>query len=136
MSLSDIILFSKTYEGEQRKTVRREGGLVENKMLSEISKVFQSGQELNVYFEVYNLSLKPKTGLNDLDVEYLFLHSGKLLSQVTSSKARPTAERDCLVQTTLRLKNFKPGEYILQVKVTDLNSGKSLTKEIQFMVTR
>lgn len=136
MSLSDIILFSKTYEGEQRTTVRREGGFVEDKILSEISKVFQSGQGLNVYFEVYNLSLKPETGLNDFDVEYLFLHSGKLLSQVTPPKARPTVEKDCLVQTTLRLKNFKPGEYTLQAKVTDSNSGKSLTKEIQFMVTR
>jgi hypothetical protein len=89
-----------------------------------------------VYFEVYNLSLKPETGLNDFDVEYLFLHSGKLLGQVTPPKARPTVEKDCIVQTTLRLKNFKPGEYTLQAKVTDSNSGKSLTKEIQFMVTR
>lgn len=136
MSLSDIILSSKTDEDEERKTVRREGGLVEDKIFSEISKVFQSGQELNTFFEVYNLSLNPVTGLNDFDVEYLFLHNGKLLGQVLSPKSRPTAEKDILVQTTLRLKNFKPGEYILQAKVTDLNSGKSLTKEIQFMVSR
>lgn len=136
MSLSDIILFSKTDEDEERKTVRRESSLVEDKIFSEITKVFQSGQELNTYFEIYNLSLNPVTGLNDFDVEYLFLHNGKLVGKIPSPKSSPTAEKDCLVQTTLRLKNFKPGEYILQAKVTDSNSGESLTKEIKFKVSR
>jgi len=98
--------------------------------------IHQSAQELNTFFEAYNLFLNPVTGLNDFDVEYLFLHNEKLPGQVPSAKSRPTAEKDCLVQTTLRLKNFKPEEYILQVKVTDSNSGKSLTKEIQFMMSR
>jgi len=129
LRMSDIILSS------EKKTERREASLTEEKMLAKVSRIFRSDEELNVYFEVYNLSLNQKTGLNDFHVEYFFLQNGKLLEQVPSPPAEPITERDCRVQISFRLKNFKQGEYILRVKVVDSNSGNEVLKEIQLMVT-
>lgn len=134
LHISDIILSSKMDEDKEGEEERRESSLIEDKTFSKISNVFRAEKELNVYFEVYNLSLNPETGLNDCKIEYLFLHNGKLLAHVSNPKTEGSAEKDCRIQTSFRLNNFKPGEYILRVKVTDSNSGKSLTKEIQFIV--
>lgn len=129
LSTSDIILSSK------KKTKRKEVRLTEEKMFKAVKQIFQPGEEMNVFFEVYNLSLNPSTGMNDFKAEYFFLQNGKLLTHVPSPATEPTAEKDCRIQTSFRLKNFKPGKYVLGVKVIDLNSGKETTKEIQFIVT-
>lgn len=129
LSLSDIILTSV------KKAKKKETSLVEEKMFAGITQTFLTDEEMNVYLEVYNLTLDPETGLNNLKVEHSFLQDGKLLVKVPSHRAEPTAEKDCRIQTSFRLKNFKPGEYVLQAKVSDSNSGKTATKEIQFTVT-
>ena len=105
-------------------------------MFTEISHTFRSNEELNIYFEVYNLSLNPSTGMNDFRVEYFFLQNQKLLAHIPYPTAEPSTEKDCRVQTSFRLKNFKPGEYILRVNVTDSNSGKTASKEAQFIITQ
>ncbi len=127
-SLSDIILIS------QKKAEKEEATLFEEKTFAGITSKFHPGEELNVYFEVYNLSLNPETGLNSFTLEYTFLQDGKSLVEIPSASAEPTAERDCRVQTSFKLKNFEPGRYILRVNVADLNSGKMKTKEILFTV--
>jgi len=127
LKLSDIILSRK---GADEKEV----GQTEEKRFSELSRVFRFDEELNLYLEVYNLALNRETGLNDLSVEYSFLQNGKLVVHVPSPKTNPTSEKDCRVQTSFRLKNLKPGEYTLQAKVIDGNSGKSQTKEVPFTV--
>ncbi len=129
LSLSDIILISR------EKAEKEEATLFEEKTFAGITSKFHPGEELNVYIEVYNLILNPETGLNSFTVEYSFLRDGNLLVKAPSPPAEPTAEKDCRVQTSFKLKNFKPGEYTLQVKVVDLNSGKIKTKEIPFTVT-
>jgi len=129
LNLSDIILTP------EKKAEKEEAALVEEKTFAVITSKFQPGEEMNVYIEVYNLILNPDTGLNSFTVEYSFLQDGKLLVKAPSPRAEPTAEKDCRVQTSFRLKNFKPGEFILRVKVVDLNSGKIKAKEIPFTVT-
>jgi len=130
ISMSDIVLLS------EKKTEKKETRLPEEKILAKVSHAFRSDEQLNVYFEVYNLSLDPKTGMNDFRTEYSFLHIGKLLTHVPFHVKEPTPERDCRVEISFKLKNFKPGEYILQVKVEDSNSGNEVSKETQFIVTQ
>jgi len=130
LNLSDIILTSS------KKAEQEEATLSEEKMFAGITRKFHSGEELNVYFEVYNLILNPETGFSSIAVEYSFLQNGKLLVKIPSPPAEPTAEKDCRIRISFKLKNFKPGEYILQVKVVDLNSGIIKTKEISFTVAQ
>ena len=46
----------------------------------------------------------------------------------------PSQETDCLVANSLRLKNFRPGEYALRITIADLNSGRSVIKETTFVI--
>jgi GWxTD domain-containing protein len=101
-----------------------------------IKNTFPVGEEMNVYFEVYNLSLNPVTGLCDLKTEYQFFHKGKLIAKVPGPVQRVKGQRDHKVSTSFRLKKFKPGEYVLRVKAADLNTGKEVLKEILFFVTQ
>ena len=122
LSLSEIIL------SHQREVE------IEREPQEEISQKFRSGEEMNVYFEVYNLTLEPLTGKNDFNLKYAFLQGGKILAEVTSPKQEPRSERDCRIQTSFRLKNFKPGEYTLRVILYDLSSGKEVSKEVSFLI--
>jgi len=126
---SDIILSSKKESPERRP------GTSEEKISVEFAQAFQPGEEMDVHFEIYNLSLNPATGKNDIKVEYFFFQNEKLLAQIPSPAADPSSEKDCKVQTSFRLKNFKPGEYILRVKLTDSNAGKEVTREARFLVS-
>jgi GWxTD domain-containing protein len=129
LSMSDIILSS------EKKPEKEGAALSEEKKLAKITDTFRPDEELNVYFEIYNLTLNPETGWNSFMVEYSFQQDGKLLAKVPSPEAEPTAEKDCRVQTSFRLKNFKPGEYVLQANVSDSNSGNTAFKEVRFTVT-
>ena len=134
LALSDIILSRGKSEAMGKKPEIEEGTLFKREIFLDISKIFKSGEELNIYFEIYNLSLKRETGLKNFKVEYFFLRNGKLLVQVPYPKSDQTNQKDRRVQTFLKLRNIKPGEYVLKVNVTDENLRKSASKEIQFQI--
>ncbi len=129
LGLSDIILSS------EQIALKSPAGKTGTKILAEIRQTFHPSEELNVYFEIYNLELNPETRVNNFSAEYFFLHDGKLLAQIPSPQGEPTSDKDCRIQTSFRLKNFKSGEYTLRIKVSDSNSSKSAFKEIQFVVS-
>ncbi|MEW5900705.1 MAG: GWxTD domain-containing protein [Acidobacteriota bacterium] len=125
LTLSDIILSA---EGQ---TEGLSGGMTE----AEANHTFKTGGEMTVFFEIYGLALDPATGRNKFNVEYQFLQDGKKLAEVAPSSGESTVERDCRVKTTLRLRNFAAGEFVLRVKVTDSVSGKEAAKETRLKVT-
>lgn len=127
LALSDIILSHKAYIPDSKK-----GNF--GRIFSEVNNIFSSDQELNLYFEIYNLSLSPDTGLNDFSIECFFFHDKDLITHIPSTKTSPTAQNDCRVQTSFRPRNYKPGQYTLQAKVIDRISGKSTTKGVQFII--
>ena len=115
---------------EQKKEIAS----TKEKISSEIKRTFFSDEELHVQFEVYNLSLDPKTGVNRFTSEYLFYEGDKLLTRVPASLTEPTSDKDCRIQSSFRLKNFKPGKYKLRVNVVDSISGREQSKDISFSV--
>lgn len=107
---------------------------------------FASTDELNVYFQVYNTGLdaakKP-----DLLQEFTFFQK-----QGTGEKTIGSSEPVVLNATTLPaafdpakhqlqggggwpLTTFKPGDYRLEIKITDKISGKKLTQSVNFTVS-
>ena len=127
--MSNIFLTS----GEEEESVTQDATPYMN--ISEMKKVYQSGEEMTVYFEVYNLSLNLETGLCDFTTEYQFFHKGKLLAKVPAPMQILKDQKEYQVNTSFKLKNFKPGEYTLRVKAADLNAGKTESKETTFIVT-
>jgi GWxTD domain-containing protein len=129
--LSSVLLSSGAAEAVQN----REGDRPPKKAETRAGRAFRSGDELNVYFEIYNLSLDQTTGLNKFRADYSFLQGGAPLIQVPPSATKPSPEKDCRVRVSFRLKNFKPGEYDFRVKVIDELSGKSVIRETSLAIS-
>jgi hypothetical protein len=125
LCLSDVLLSAQTEDEGRGKA--QDVPQSPERPLREIRRAFRPGEEMKVYFEVYNLTLPEGQELNALTVEYAFLKGGQALVRVPPNRMSPASEKDCRVQTSLRLKNFEPGPYTLEVKVTDGHSGESRT---------
>lgn len=132
LCMSDILLSPQATP--ERKDEFQAISPASGSLAREIRRGFRPEEELNVYSEVYNLVLDEAKGLNDLAIEYSFLKDGKPLVWIPRQNSDPSGEKDCRVHTAFRLKNFEPGSYSLEVKATYGNSGKSLTKGIEFTI--
>jgi hypothetical protein len=134
LGLSDVLLSAQT--DDESRGQAPDAPRTPERPLREIRRAFRPGEEMKVYFEVYNLALPEGQELHALTVEYAFLKDGHALVRVPPERMAPAKEKDCRVQTSLRLKNFGPGPYTLEVKVTDGHSGESRTKAVSFSVIR
>lgn len=134
LAMSDMILFREEVQPEGRPGGEEEGLGVEV-LRANIENVFRVGDEMSVFFEVYNLSLGESTGLNSLRAEYAFIQAGKTLTRIPAPPIEPSAQNDCRLRTSFRLKNFEPGEYVLRASVTDENSGQSVSREVPFSIS-
>jgi GWxTD domain-containing protein len=134
LSLSDVLLSAQTEDARRGKA--QDVPQTPERPLLDIRRAFRPGEEMEVYFEIYNLTLSGDKGLNDLTVEYVFVRDGQALVRVPPERMAPANEKDCRVQTSFRLKNFEPGPYTLEVKVTDGRTGQSRTKAVAFSVSR
>lgn len=131
LTCSDIILSQEIETLSAKENVSRPRPYLHP---AKLDRIFTSGRDLDLYFEVYNVSLNPETGLNSLTVEYVLLRDGRVLAQVPSPAIKPSSQKDCRVETSLKLKNLKPGEYALKINVTDEIMKRSISKEINFRI--
>ncbi len=90
---------------------------------------------MNLYFEVYGLSLDPVTGLSRFSAEYSLMQDGKTLAAIPAAPAAPAPERDRRLRNSFIIKDIKPGGYILRAKITDGVTGGSAWKERPFHVS-
>lgn len=134
-SLSDIILSSEGGGGlAAEKAEEEKWGLSEEREFPGLGRAFRPADELCAEFEIYDLSINPQTGLNAFQVEYLFFQKETLLVRIPASKTEATEEKDCRVRTSFKLKNFRPGQYILRAKVYDIHSSKTISRDAHFRV--
>jgi len=127
IDMTDIILSLETGKGKLFEN------LADQKELT-VKNDFHRGDEVNVYFEVYNLPVNAETGECEYQVEYIFLQQGTTLANVPSSILKAKDGRDQQVSVSIKLKKFQPGTYTLQAKVKDLVSGKHTIKKTEFSV--
>jgi len=134
LALSDVILSRPAAGEETTVSTETKKALITETLMTQATREFRMSEELNVYVEVYSLFLNPETGLNKFKVEYSFLSQEKLLTSVPSAETSPTAQKECRVQISFRLKNFRPGRYALRIKINDEISGKSLIRDVPFAI--
>lgn len=99
------------------------------RLLAGADRIFLSGEELTVYCEAYGLALDPASGLNGFRVEYALVQAGAVVARIAAPFSSPAAQQDCRIETSFKLRNFRPGAYVLRVAVTDLVSGRSGSQE-------
>jgi GWxTD domain-containing protein len=104
---------------------------------------FRKGQNIFVYYEVYNLR-PDASGRTGYTVEYTIrTEAGGLLSRLVGNFAGRTPEVAVSQEQAgtqegeyryleLDLKDVSPGKVLLTVVVKDLNSGEAVTRELNF----
>ncbi|MDP2915623.1 MAG: GWxTD domain-containing protein [Candidatus Aminicenantes bacterium] len=135
LALSDLVLSPTPIEELRPAGGKAGAGPLPGISLAGTSSDIGSGDELNLYLEVYGLSLDPATGLGRFAAEYFLMQDGKTLSRIPASQTPPAPERDCRLRSSFRLKDLKPGDYVLRAKITDGVSGSTAWKERPFHVS-
>jgi len=129
ITMSDIILSLDTGKGKLFANLS-------DQKEATVKTDFYRGDEVNVYFEVYNLPVNAETGECEYQVEYTFLQEGKTLAVIPTSILKAKETRDQQISVSIMLKKFQPGNYTLQAKVSDLVLGKHIIKKTFFSVNQ
>ena len=97
-----------------------------SKVRPNVKDEFKKDRNMNVWFQVYNLKLDEATHKPSATVEMLITRNGQEVKRtVEQSSELSSAAAQMTLSQAIALGDFEPGEYSLQVKVTD-----NLTKEI------
>jgi GWxTD domain-containing protein len=123
LTISDILLSSASPASQ----ANRQG-------FSSLSREFKSETEMHLEFEVYNVTLESTTKKGRLTVKLFFYRGNDLIANPPPLEQEVEATTDCLVQTSLRLRSFPPGEYRLRIEVTDEVAALSCWRETSFRV--
>jgi len=100
------------------------------KVRPSVQKIFTRNEDLGIYMQVYNLAQDPTTHKPSADIDYSLTKDGKSLYS-TTEKAE-TAQ--VTISKTLPLKTLAPGQYKLEIKVTDNVSKQSVMEPATFQV--
>jgi len=97
-----------------------------NKVRPNVNDDFRHDKNLNLWFQVYNLKLDEETKKPSATVETLITKSGREVKRdVEQASELSNAAAQMTLSKSLSLKDFEPGEYSVQIKVTD-----NLTKDV------
>ena len=107
---------------------------------------FSTASELSLLFWIYGVT--PVNAKPDVQVEYNFhqrlpegeKYFNKTAPQALNAQTLPptfdlTSGALLMTSQSLPLKSFPPGDYRLEIKITDKPSGKSVTQNVNFTVT-
>jgi hypothetical protein len=101
---------------------------------------FRNGEDLAFYFQVHSPALDPIDARPDLDVEYQFLAAadpgpdGAPALVPLGNPIHLSRQRDQVLGHGLPLRDWRPGAYLLRVRVTDNLSGLEAAGETTFRV--
>src|SRR3989454_3678316 len=97
-----------------------------NKVRPNVNDDFRHDRNLNLWFQVYNLKLDDASKKPSATVETLITKNGREVKRdVEQASELSNAAAQMTLSKTVSLKDFEPGEYSVQVKVTD-----NLTKDV------
>jgi hypothetical protein len=90
------------------------------KVRPSVKKEFRPEQDMNVFLQVYGLKLDQKTNKPSVTSEVLITRNGQEVHKITDalSEVAGAAQQMNFIKQ-IPLKDFKPGEYAIQVKIMD-----------------
>jgi len=97
-----------------------------DKVRPNVSDEFKRDQDLHYWLQVYSLKVDEATHKPSATVETLITRGGKEVKRIVENASDISgAAQQMTLMKALPLKDFEPGEYTIQVKVTD-----NLTKDV------
>jgi GWxTD domain-containing protein len=106
-----------------------------------VSRVYKPGQNLNVYFQVYDAEMDQASLRPALKVEYSILKGGKEIQHIVEDGKSKMGFIDLKGQQLTVVRSIplvdqlaEPGSYTISVKVTDLVAQKSVSPQTEYTV--
>ena len=107
--------------------------LFENiKIVPNVRRIFRRQDKLSLFYYIYNLSLNPSTGKNQLAIEYSFYKENRVYKRIPARYPTQTPQPNRAILHTFQLDGFSPGSYSLRLRATDLVSRQRARKSISF----
>jgi hypothetical protein len=100
-----------------------------------VGEVFSPSDRMGIYVQVYNLSVSEQTHKPDVLIEYAIYKGDQAVFNYTeTSEQLPRAGNQVTLEKVLPLGNFEPGEYKLDVKVTDRLRQQTINPSATFRI--
>jgi hypothetical protein len=107
------------------------------KILPSLSKEFEDGQKMGVYFQIYNLATDQSTLAPSVSAQFDIQRDGQLVARIIDSGSQSiqyfSSDRAVFIKE-VSLAGFDAGKYNLRVKVSDQLAGKEIMLDDQFSI--
>jgi GWxTD domain-containing protein len=104
------------------------------KIIPNVSRTFYMRGNLSVFFQIFNNNISTKNQLNSYKIDYIFYKDGRFFSKAPSQITPKTKGTIRNILINFKLINFTHGKYTLGIKVSDRNSNKTASNEIDFII--
>jgi GWxTD domain-containing protein len=109
----------------------------QTKVIPNVSGIYQKGQPVGVYLQVYNAGIDQTTLRPSVDVEYALLKDGKELGkQAEDWRGMSDSGQRLTLARLIDTRQLPPGEYELAVRIRDRVSGQALAPSAKFTVVQ
>ena len=110
-----------------------------SKVRPRLTDSFKQNEKLGIYLKLYNFSPTEQTQKPNGTIEYEVVKNGsneKIFEFTEDVATLPGASpQQVTVEKLLPLKDLKPGDYTLKIRVLDKNSNQTLAPTAQFTIT-
>ena len=135
LSLSSLILADTIENLPSSQIASGSFILGSTKVRPNVKEEFKRDRNLNLWFQVYNLKLDEGTHKPSATVEMLISRNGQEVQKsVEQANELSSAAAQMTLAKSLALKEFEPGEYTVQIKVTDNLSREIIASTEKFAV--
>ena len=108
-----------------------------SKVRPAVGETFGPNDRMGIYLQVYNLAVNDATHKPDATIEYTIRQGDKTIFDYSETTAQmERAGEQLTIEKVLSLKDLAPGEYTLDVKVTDRIRQQSVTPSAPFRIVR
>lgn len=102
-----------------------------------VDEKFTRQERMGIYLQVYNLGINEQTHKPDATIEYEVLQGEKSVFQHTENTSDfERAGQQITLEKLLPLQSFAPGDYKLQIKVTDRVRNQTISPAARFRIVR
>ena len=102
-----------------------------------VGEIFSPTDRMGIYLQVYNLSVSEQTHKPDVVIEYAISKGGETVFNFTEDTDQlARVGQQITLEKILPLGNFEPGEYTLDIKVTDRVRQQTISPSASFRVVR
>ena len=135
LAASSLILADDIQKVSTREIGKGQFVIGATKVRPAVEQRFRRGQTMGIYLQVYNLALDEKSHKPSATVEYALLKDNSPLVRFTESPDQIAASGPQItLQKMLALNKLAPGEYKVEVRVTDQLARQTITPTASFRI--